>query len=350
MTAINIPQLISGDLQPARWARNDRYPTPYFQAQIVAAANQAARWRSRQVARFVSPLDGIPASGGTGRGRWRWAWRSGPRARYLWTRAVLAQVHATGTVAPHGLVTITDALGTLVGASEHYYGPISASPVDAPSELGVLDRQLADGGAPIAIAPNTEYRGLATDEDSRLVALAVYELSAESDDGNGYLLDKAVSLGPVYDSDRGGPAQLLREMWNGGGAQLATWSVNRQAAPRTRTSATPINLIDNTTTAISATAPGLALDGRYRSTIRRAGQVPITMWVYASQSADQGVVKLVDSAGAEVCVVRVASPTARWASATKWIPATVDKYGLYYASNGSATLSVHAVSVAQLEP
>jgi len=108
------------------------------------------------------------------------------------------------------------------------------------------------------------------------------------------------------------------------------------------------NLIDDTSTTVSAATPGAELDLRYRTTLTRAAWgVPVRFWVYAASSVanDTGVVQILDSAGSAKLTIPITGTTARWYVTDGYLPATDAKYDPHRGGNTTGTLDVYAFTV-----
>lgn len=108
------------------------------------------------------------------------------------------------------------------------------------------------------------------------------------------------------------------------------------------------NIIDDTSTTVSANTPGVYLDLRYRTTLARASLgVPVRLWVYASSTVanDTGTVQILDSASAPQLTVPITGTTAKWYATDGYLPAADAKYDAVYGGNTLGTLSVLAFSL-----
>jgi len=110
------------------------------------------------------------------------------------------------------------------------------------------------------------------------------------------------------------------------------------------------NLIDDTSTTVSASTPGAELDLRQHTTLSRASLgVPVRLWVFAESTVanDTGAVIIVDDAGATKLAVPITGTTAKWYAVDGWLPATDAKYDAHYGGNTLGTLKVYQFT---LEP
>jgi hypothetical protein len=348
MSTVIVPQYAQRALPTNRWMRNGRYPDASVQNLLASQANHAAKFLTKEVFSYSCPLASIPSS--DDRDRWRFAWRSGPYARYLWMHVVYMANH-TDPLGADAVLTVASGVSAIGTATVTYnHAPGS----DTPAYLGTGDALLESAGAVVELTANTEYQGLVSDVDGRLVAISVFETSIEATTANGFVSDVQGGA-PIFDEDRADVTAILRNMWKQGGAHLLNWTVDNQASPRTTTSATEANLIDTALTGGSSygpNAPGFLIDFSNRTRLKDGGP-KIEVWVYASKGTSNGIVQLVTDSSDAIAAVTI-SGTAAWYS----IAATVD-VGLFsdaanafchlLFSSGGGTLSVYAVSVYQFE-
>lgn len=118
------------------------------------------------------------------------------------------------------------------------------------------------------------------------------------------------------------------------------------------------NLIDNTSTTVTANTPGMTVDLSEHTTHRlRATGVPVRLKVCVSSTAgnDTGAVKLLDSTGTAVITCLVNNPSATtdpvgdWYWADGYVPASLAKYDVHYGGNTSGTLTVFSASLYQID-
>jgi hypothetical protein len=352
MSTVSSPQYEQPAIVTNRWVRNDKHPDAAFQNDLAEQTNHLMAWHTKEVFSYDCPIASIPAAG-AGRDRWRFAWHSGPYARYLWMRVVMAPGGEGG--APPGVsLTVTNGAGSTIGTAEHYSG-MSVSATDTPAYFSIGHSPLQSSGAIVAITADTDYFGLVSDvATGRVQSISVYEVSLEPTAANGYI--PAVSgLGPIYDADRSAVATALRNMWKRGAAHLFNWSVDPQSAPRTTTSATEANLVDTALTganAYGAAAPQWVLDVSNRTRVAGTG-VPIVVKVYASRGTSDGTVYLVADSSDVIATVTITGAAA-WYSATATIdptlfgdPANASVHLTFKSAGG--TCSVYAVSVYQYQ-
>lgn len=109
------------------------------------------------------------------------------------------------------------------------------------------------------------------------------------------------------------------------------------------------NLLDNSSTTVSAATPGAQIDLTYHATMGRT-TVPVRFKVYAASTVagDTGVVKIVAPDGTDMITVPITGSTARWYVADGELDAWDYKYDAMYGGNTSGTLTVYAFSLYEL--
>lgn len=326
---------IKPPLEPAKFIRNGKYPDSLMQTDVAELANHIALYRMKQIVSFsgylASPLAEAP------RARWATRYRASPYATavcaYAWMGT--AELVASGVA---GYATVEFSGGGTATLDGHHAATENVNPDGCATVFS-----LAKSGSFIwAPTPGTLYDVVVSDVQSVIMGLTLYEINLEEDPPwkEGYAQGT-----PLLDTDRQELIAGARLAWKRQAAPLYSWTCNDHTTPRTMSSTTAKNLIDNSSTAVSGATPGVTLDLRVRSTIART-TVPCTMHVYAS-AVDEGSVILKDSGGATVCTVTFDGALA-WESTTFNLPATRAKYDLHYvsASPGDA-VSVFAVHIEQ---
>lgn len=334
-------------VEPFQFVRNGKYPDALLQAELTDSANHCALYRIKQLAAFGSYTQNVPAGtyGDIERPRWRFRWVSSPYATAVVFKVWMAQAPTEGGGSrPRCRLRIANDAGTTQGDAEIGFGAAATS-ASTPDVLGFSHTYVIEDGGTDVWTPtaNTEYQATISDFDNaRIVAATIYEApyNTTAPFPKGY----AVTT-PILDTHRELIAAGSRQMWKTGAAPCFHWTVDDAGSPRTRTSATPINVIDNTSTTVSTATPGHTIDLRNRNRAS-ATTVPVKLWVYAGMSADEGEVSLRDSTGSSVASIAI-SGAAGWSSATANLPATLAKYDIWMASNGTDTISVYHASLIQ---
>lgn len=322
--------------------------------QMAVQANQLAAYCTKEICRFSIPIASMTASGGGGiNNRWRHYWHSGPFAEFVYIRALLAPGNGDpGDAVATWEVTDEDAPGALGTATIHFGSAKSGGVTDTPAHFAIANATLESSGTIIPITADTNFSGLFREPTSgvpaRYVGVVAYEVSTLPNTTSFYVPQGFTAGYPVLDSTSERLTTLLRDMWKQGAAHLFNWSVPDQGTPRTRTSASAINAVDNSSTSVSVNSPGWTIDLRKRNRLN-ATTVPCKFAVYASQSAGTGIVRLKDSGGSTVVSINVTG-AASWLTASVNLPNTRAKYDLTYEGGGGANqISLHAASLFQYE-
>lgn len=324
-----------------RDALNGYTPSAQFYARLVGVANHATAYRHRCVYSKSWKLGNASYgySGTTTIGRFRF--RTGHGVAAIRILAIMGKTATGGTgTDPRATLTL-DGGG---GAVTFYHGLSPTAATDAPDELRIV-------GDTIAVTADTAYTGYLDAIDyARVLAICVYELGSESIAESTEWFNATIpqARAPIFDAFHGRLLQGLSEIHRHNAGTVAHWSLINGVS-RTRSSATLINLIDNSTTgAPSGATPGVKLDLTYRAT-EGVATVPVEVGVYGSIPAGSGTVELRDSSNTVMATVTVNSATPDWFTATATLAASLEKYDLYYAGDGANTLSVSAVSLIEWE-
>lgn len=353
MTTIRIPTAMPPVLSPRANARNGRYPTASFSGSLVDMTNQALFVRSKEVARFFYPMPtnataggGIPASGGAGEvRRWNSAFHSSPMAGRLWAAVTQAEPStATGGVLPYVRIRLTDMAGSALGDAFAYGRPIATSlaNVDVPSHFTTRIVPFVNASnQPIALSPDADLAlQFSSFDQGRVVCAMVYEQADPPDTANGYIDPSLSVLGPILDVTRQSVATLLRSQWKRGAAHLFNHGEQNSIA-----TATPTNVVDNTTVVSAATA-GWTIDLTNRGRLNAGvNGVLCTLWVYAKDTGSSGQVRLVDSSGSAKGTITGFTSSSTWRSTTFFLPASVAKYALQFFRTTSGTLTIGGASL-----
>lgn len=341
MSLSTMPKLI----EHRRDTLNGHYPSATYYRRVVDALNHLTAYRHKQVYSSSALLgdNTIGAAGANTIARFKF--RSGHGAKYVRIILVLGK-DITGGVATDPTVSVV--IGASINTSgPHSWGQSPTATTDAPSDWRIVNDVLP-------IDPDADYGcEVKTTDYARVLAVAVYELGEPtiSEAVDYYSGESFGADSPIYDAPQARILEGLSNIWRHNGGTVCHWGL-RDGAARTRSSATAVNLVDNSTTgAPTAATPGWTLDLTYRATEGRA-TVPVEIAAYGAMSAGSGVsgtVLLVDSGGTTVATVTINSNTAGWFTTTALLPATAAKYDLKFAGDGVNTISVYAVSLNEWE-
>lgn len=353
---------------PAQMARNGLYVNAFNSGRLMDLANHLARHRPKCVASFTTTKvhsGAGPAwvSPTTTRDRWKAAFHSSPycgvlRCELLQFRQALdaGVIHAAaGTI----VVTIASLVGVAVAKLAIGGAPGSLAIDD--NAIDMRNMFIASGvfvdattGAPIALTPDTDYQITVTENEfAAVAAITIFEDTMPGDTGNGHLMSNVASQTPIYASDRQGVANILRSMWLRGSKHIFNWSrlLNRGSgvveSPNTA-SATLKNILDGTSTSVTASSPGFYTDLSVGLTRLNVAGVKAIVQVWGKcSSAANGLVRLKQASGGQIDVGPFTTSFS-WVSGTAQLDATAGKIDMMF-STAAGTLTVGAVSVYLLE-
>lgn len=345
MTTVWIPNTLEAPLQIRKWVANGKLPDADFTATLARHANFAGRWLTQEVARFAQPVTAIPASGSSY--GWRAQWHSSPFAHHVMVRFLVA---LTDEADPYVRAEVTTTSGSVIGRCDYHFGGGTKGfvPSDVPSEWGAADLLIKQTSVslPANIPVDTDLRLTITPGDARLISCVAYELSRPPTTANGYAAQGFGALSPILAPDRGDVVEVATGVWKHGAAKGFTYGANTLSPSAVNGNR---NVIDRSSSTVTAATPGYTLDLTERSTKRLSSSgVPVVMAVYASATVASGAVGLADSTGTSVLACLIPAGAAGWVTTTGYLPATVAKYDLIeIANSGGATITTHAVSLYQ---
>lgn len=328
-------------LQPARYVRNGLVPHATFESHLATSLNFVAASRPKELFRYYGNVSSIPTGTPSARTRWRFAAHTGPQLRQL--RAVVVALPSDKGATASAKLYITNATASTTYATGEFVFGSTLGTSAVPSAF--VAGEIVLTGVPA----DTDIYGRFEDlSDGRLISASVVEEYLPLLPGNGYVLPPQVPVkGPIYDNRYEDELTLARNVWRRGAAHLLNWSSNTDATAPTTTSSSYKNIVNNSSTSVSAASPGYYLDLRYCCTRARSA-VPVKMWAYGSTtSGSSNEVGLFDASGTLIGSINGFSSTPGWLSTTIDMSSNGDKYDIMFKSNGSATFSVNAVSIGQ---
>lgn len=326
-------------LHPHRHCDNGAYPDSAFYGEATAALNHVVAFRRKPLFEKTVPLT---ATGGTSGVAWRWYCRTGYGAKRVAILALMALDDRVVAVDPYIEVIMTKVGGAALDTIAFHYGASDVASVDDPDSIVPFIRF-------VDVEAATEYTGTVEFFDNvRVVSLAVYEEEVRTvDDSNAYFSEYRPAAGsPVMDNRIGQQLEAVSNMLRYNGGLRLDW-MRDDGTARTRTSATPINLTDNTTgSPPTAASPGETWNTQYRRTEGKV-TVPVKMAVWGSVAGGgAGTVRYRDSGGTDAVTVTINNGTAQWFTGTGALTASASKkYDLYFDSDGVNQVNVYAVSI-----
>ena len=322
-------------IHPHQHVDNGLYPSAQFYATATAALNHLVAFRRKPLFRMI-----VPPGTASPTDTWNGYFRTGYGCTRVAICVLAAEDTTTTATDPYVSVVLTEVGGAALTAQDFHYGVSAVAGVDDPDSLSPMIRFLD-------VDAVTEYTLAATFHDGmRVLEIAVYECEQRTvDDANAFFTTFTPSAGsPIFDNRIGQQLQAVSGLLRHNSGLRVDWMRDSGAA-RTRTSTTPISLIDDTTTGTpSSSSPGFTFNTTARNTAG-ATTVPVKCCVYARCTSGAGVVVFRDTSGADAVTVNVTSGL-QWYTATGALPVgdAVKVDPMYY-SDGTISLEVYAVSL-----
>ncbi len=355
MTFVPIPINAQAPIQLNQNVRNGLGPVAELQNLIAERAGYWIRNRTKLLWQSPCSLAAVPTSDSLPRTRWRFAFHTGPYGRYVFAHVYMAYQNSGAAADCYAILRIRNRAGTIVSDTIRRFGSNGLATSDIPSNFSLGFVGLTDSaGALLELDSDTDYFGEWIEVNgARLVSAGVHEVADWPDTDNGYAAMGAAGGSPIYDIDRVTPRGMANAQWLRGAVPLWSWSADDDSTAPTviggGSPSTYINVIDNSSTTVTTATPGVKLDMRYRSTLRRAASgVPVRLWVYAGRiegsSVGIGSARIVNAAGATVIDVPLTS-TVGWYMTEGYLPATDVKYDLHFGGNQTDDIAIYAMTL-----
>lgn len=352
-------------IQAARYARNGLLPDIALINSMNEQTNQSVLYRTKEVCRIVGTTAGSlpPSSASATRARWRFAFHSSKYAHALKAVVCLIPQDSNPGNNTYARLDIANSAGTVISTANFYHGVNQGGTATTPggwSAIKVVEMFLD------SISPDTDYYGTFYDIDSaRLLSASVYELTSMTENFSGYLPQNLAAGSDVLDVYRQNLTTLQYWLWRRGGATALNWTIDGDdvtgpygTGPITITGTTATNIVDTTSTTVSAATPGWTLDMTHKNRITQTNGFGMRMECYGKMdvaSTTGGRVYLKNSAGTTVASIvdQWTSTTAAWKSTTFNMLHGTDKYDLQFARAGTADaanpFTLYAVSIYEYE-
>lgn len=361
------PRTASPPIQRGRYTRNGQAPDIALINAMNMQTNQGVCYRTKEVFRATPSqymLYPLPSSAGASRVRWRFAFRTGKYTHALRAVVVMSPQDTNQGANAYGRLDLaTSTAATPVVETVNFY--FGAAPGGTAGGTYGWD-SIKAVTMYLDVDPDTDYYATFTDVNyCRMLSACVHELSSMTEHFSGYLPQNLAAGSDVLETYRRNLVTLQYNLWRRGGATVLNYTSDGDdaaapygTAPLVTTSLTARNLIDDTSTAVSAATPGYTLDmtGKERLSQSSTG-VPCVMKAFGvmGSGSNLGRVYLKDSSGTTVAsILDVWNSTAGWQSTTFNLPASAAKYDLHYARAASTDVGnpfqLCAVSIYEYEP
>lgn len=320
MTKHITPTFIPPIIDNERFNMNGNVPSAAVMHRLASAFNFISGACKKQVFLKSQSLDAV-AAGDPANVVWNGYFRTGHNTDSL--RAVLGIALTDYGFAspPEVTLLVKDTGGSTILSPSWKFKASSAGTNVAPGELSVI-HAITDAD----LSANTEYRFYFTCVNgARLVFASLTECDQHyADDSLTAVCDPGefMAEGPIYDSHIADLVEANNELWQHNGAHLVNW-----CAPYDEDSTAPLisstaytNIIDITSTTVSAASPGWNLRTQYHNTVNRT-TVPVKFCVNTDRTASTGTLDIKLTDGTNTISITGIGDVNGWSTTTANIPA-----------------------------
>jgi len=325
-----------------RFARNGKPPQAMFYKRVAEALNHTTAWRRKEFCAFSQSLNALAARVATSDlPSWRTYLRTGHGVLKLEVNLVLGLAYgdAGPATAPEVYCQLLTPAGAVVQTSAVVECQKSASSDVGPDTWTTarLDLPAADDTA--------YWLQLYLSDYARVISMEAHEVaSSPIDTATTGAVDPRYSTGsPIWDGSIGGIAAAQTELLRSNRRHLVSWSCYDGVSAISNNTSTYKNILNGTSTTITAATPGWRIQNQYCNTYGR-DDVPVEFAVYASATLNGGYVKISDGSNElETSVITAEG----WYTVAGVIPAAAaTKYDVLqkgHASGGAITTSAVAL-------
>jgi hypothetical protein len=339
-------RMASPPIQGDRFARNGLLPDVALISNMNDQTNQCALYRTKAV-HFLGAHAGFmpPSSASATRARWRFPLHTGPYTHAIRVSVTMIPQDSNPGNNTYARLDIANSAGAVVRSLKFFHGANPGGTATVPAGWNALKTVTLAG----LLSPDTDYYGTFYDIDScRLTSGTVAEMVSMTQHFSGYLPKNLTTQSDILDCHRQNLVQIQRALWRRGAANVFNWTADGDditapygTGPIAITTNTPTNIIDTTSTVVSASTPGPTWDMRYKNRVSQTTGVPVRMECYGKMGVGAttgGRVYVKDSTGAVIgsIVDQWTSTTPAWKSTTFNLPANVSKYDLQFARAGAS--------------
>ena len=348
-----IVKMYTPPIHTARFARNGKVPSGPFMRKCAMSVNTVAAYSRRLIGQFARPIQLLPVgqfSGFEGNFVFRTG-KSFDRVTCLMGIAPADNVAAANIRAR--LYIHDDAVGTGVPEVSNY---AQLSSIDTgtlmPADVSYHIVELQSGTGANQVDEDKLYWGsIQVDDYCRIMSALVFEEVDVADSTEEQFCDpQTFSVGgDILSSDMENLLEAGTSVWQHNGAMLASWGSFARTFSPAFTSATYTNLIDASSTTVSATSPGFTLNTLYHGS-RTDSAVNVEIGVVARRNSGSGALNIRFSDGTNnVDFTGITPTTSSFAltSTTTTIPRLANtKFDLMAASaDGTSSWDVDAVAM-----
>lgn len=336
-----------------RYCRNGEPVLASPMRKVGDAINHIAAYRQKCI--LMRSKD-MPAMGSGAAGTnvlWRGYGYSGYGVTRLRCIVLCKKADNSATVDPLALLVVVGGTSGTQSASFRLAGYTSSS-TPAPNVIsqGTIDIDIVENETISFSLSEVDYLSI--------VSACVYFVGATpvDDTGTGGV-NPLISVGSnILDSQNLDMATAVTGLWQKNAAHIFSWAADGTANSPTRSnSATYRNILDSSSTSVTAATPGIRVQHQYHNRITPSSTVPTRLAVYAQRTSGAGdtaknAVRMSD--GTNTVTVTGIGNTAQWYTADASIPASADaKYDIMArtstVADGGAADAIRIDAVSWLE-
>ena len=316
---------------------NDRLAGAGILRRLAEASNTIVAKHKKVVQCRSQDIFSIAAGSGSNHSPWKFYFRTGPNAHGLRLYAGVCDTDYASVSNPRIEFDLRDTSGSTVDDKTVYYN--GRNEHSSPEE--VLDRTALFTPLLTGLAANTEYYlTMSVRGGARLVYLtAVEESPPSADDSVAGVTDpsKFVLDAPIYDAQIQDLVDAAIGAWKWNGAHLLTWNPDYVSGSTSSidlpvaTYGSYTNVLDATSTTVSANTPGFTLASQYHTRTRNNSTgARVVIAVNATRTVGSGnlAVRLNDGTNQITLSGITTGGTGSWYTGTGVLPSQIAKWDI----------------------
>ena len=333
-----------------RWANNGRSPSAGMFSSIAHHLNQVSGRQKKQFLTAIQPLNAVSAGSSAAVIVWPTRFITGENCTSIRVSAGIALTDYGAVSTPMLTILVKSTAGATVATKDvAYHGKTTGTTV-APDEIN-HGSVIIDG-----LTANTEYylenqvvNGM------RLVYMVAVELALYYADDTVTAVCNPVNFmaeGPIYNTQINDVADAANKLWRHNGKHLFTFTQPYdESSAATSTSTTYTNVIDGSSTTVTAASPGFSLYTTYDGTYARANAIPVKMAIYTQRTSGSGTLSVRINDGTSTIAITGITSTQQWSTVTSTIAAQAGtKWDIQAANSaGASSWRIYAVSLFEYE-
>lgn len=320
-----------------------KLPSARAMRRLAEGFNGLGTHQKRVVLHRAQVLGSLVAGSGSAVSIWPFYFRTSANTIGLRVWLGLVDTDYASASNPRVQVVVSDA-----GAGTPYSDTVYYNGRNPPSNNWEIFQRTTIASALIeGLSADTEYYTNITVSGGARVAWALaYEYAnRHADDSVAGIVaaGKFSEEGPIYDADWQDVQEAAKEHWRHSGAHLLSWTpnYNRTGGP-TVTAASYTNIIDGSSTTVTANTPGVTLATQYHGTTSRENAIPVKMAVYATRTVGEAALNLRITDGTNV-VTLTGAANGSWSTVTGTLPGQVAKYDIQAHTTPDTTWRIESV-------